>query len=310
MGDKMTQNATAGSLSATSSTEITISYEVLYDILRSEKTQFQLQKLHPSFFSQVLRYLENQLLQIQQSKYKTDLFSSTQRSKAEMQMHNAKRILREIYEKRERKIIDMALNKSKTNVAIIDTESLLEEERAFFEALVILFNRYREGVLNNIFQLKHPLIAMANHTSAAHIADDFEEAKHPHEIDKAFREDNAEDQEGKTLEKRDSKEDNTPPHDHSSNFQKRKTIFSEMQERDKVVEYDDTQQQNQEEQSSISKSSIISSNNNKSVTFIKSVERFVDEDLKYHGPFSVGQTAEIPNAVADILIEQGKAKSE
>src|SRR3989338_7510311 len=220
--------------------QVSITYEMLYDMLRNEKAKFELQNIP------------------------VDIFSSTERSKQEMQLHNAKKLLRELYERREKKIMDMALNKSKTNSAIVDREALLPEERGFFEALVILFNRYRDGVLNNIFQLKHPLIAMAEHNFDH---DDFE-VQHPAEIEKKF-------------EKKEDLLDETQQK--NEEIEKRKTIFDELKE--------------EKTENSIPK-----------ITFLKSVERFVDEDLNYYGPFAPGDIAEIPSTVAAILIEQGKAK--
>ncbi|MBS3176969.1 hypothetical protein J4457_07095 [Candidatus Woesearchaeota archaeon] len=279
--------------------QVTISYETLYDILRNEKLKFELQNLPVDFFSQVLRYLESQLMQIQQSKYKGDLFSSTERSKTEMQLHNAKKMLRELYERRERKIIDMAINKSRTNSAIIDTEALLHEEMAFFETLVMLFNRYRDGVLNNIFQLKHPLIAMAEQSLSI---DDFEmEVKSPLEIEKAFetprsvvfdKKDyidetgNKKVGDGEIIRK--IEENITEQNEEITENPERKTIFQELREE---------QHQNKK----ISENAI-------PLRFLKTVERFVDENLNYYGPFTSGDSAEIPHVVAEILLEQGKAE--
>jgi len=276
--------------------QVSINYELLYDMLRNEKAKFELQNVPQDFFSQVLRYLEHQMLEIQQSKYKHDLFSSTERSKQEVQLYNAKKLLRELYERRERKIMDMALNKSRNNSALVDVDALLPEERGFFETMVVLFNRYRDGVLNNVIQLKHPLIAMAEHSTILD-ADDFEsEALHPSEIDKQFEHTQLykEDVETKYFkedaEELFEKKEILP-------IEKKKTIFDEIKNEVSEAKEGMAVSQSQE-----------NAQNFVTLSFLRSVERFVDEDLNYYGPFSLNDTAEIPKNIAAILIEHGKAK--
>ena len=63
---------------------------------------------------------------------------------------NMRRLIREIYEKRERKIINMALDKSRTKTFLIDTTALLEEEKEMFESFAVVFDKFRNSKLKPI----------------------------------------------------------------------------------------------------------------------------------------------------------------
>ncbi len=66
---------------------------------------------------------------------------------------NMRRLLKDIYEKRERKIINMALDKSRTKTFLIDTTALLEEEKEMFESFVEVFDRFRYQKLKPIISV-------------------------------------------------------------------------------------------------------------------------------------------------------------
>ena len=110
-------------------TEINITYETLYEVLKKEKDTADLQKLDPVFFEQFTSYLneKKELLEKDES-----LFSLEEKKKVEKQIDNAKRIIKEIYERREKKILNIALIKSRTKSNVIDTSSFLENEKNFF----------------------------------------------------------------------------------------------------------------------------------------------------------------------------------
>jgi DNA replication initiation complex subunit (GINS family) len=139
--------------------EINITYETLFELLRREKNRDDLQELQHSFFKEVIEYLGEKQRVFDQSSHKEDLFSATEREKTATQLANIKKIVRELYERREKKIINMALNKSRTGSSIIDTSKLLGVEKKFFSTVVAALNNYREGILLNVLNLKEPLIS-------------------------------------------------------------------------------------------------------------------------------------------------------
>jgi len=135
--------------------EVTITYETLFELLRREKERSELQKLDSSFFANVLRYLKDKQTII--DKQQTDLFSAEEKRKTQEQLENVKKIIRELYDKREKKVISMAIDKSKNKSSIIDNSVFLKEERELFDNIVKILDMGRENVLFNIINLKEPV---------------------------------------------------------------------------------------------------------------------------------------------------------
>ncbi len=134
--------------------EVRITYETLYEILRREKSNDELQKLDPTFCTDVMSYLREKSKMLQDAAGKFDIFSVNDRDSTQVQLNNIKRILKELYEKRERKIIEMALNKSRTNSSIIDTANLLDIERPIFNELIKTLDNFRKEILLAMIELR------------------------------------------------------------------------------------------------------------------------------------------------------------
>jgi DNA replication initiation complex subunit (GINS family) len=132
--------------------EIRINYETLFDLLRREKNREELQKLDDDFYEQVFAYLKEKDDAISRKEDRTLL--SAEKEKLKIQYQNIRRIVKELYEKREKKIINMAVVKAKTGSDVIDTSNLLPVEREFFENEVALIGRNKEEVLDSILLLK------------------------------------------------------------------------------------------------------------------------------------------------------------
>ncbi len=136
--------------------DIKITLETLYDILRNEKKREDLQKIEATFFLDVVSYLREKQALLESKQKSTEVFAIGERDKLEYELRSIKRILKEIYEKREKKILDIALNKSKTGSDIIDTSSMLFEEKEFYQRILSILNVFREGLLMNMFNGKFP----------------------------------------------------------------------------------------------------------------------------------------------------------
>ncbi len=148
--------------------EIKITYETLFDLLRREKNREDLQPLEQSFYSDVIAYLAEKVNALESLSSETDpMADNTEREQIRRQLANISKILRDLYERRERKIISLALNKSRTGSEIVSSSTLLKEERQFLDGLVGLFGRYRSGVLHNLLRLKDPAIAEQPAAAAA-----------------------------------------------------------------------------------------------------------------------------------------------
>ena len=136
--------------------EIKITLESLYDILRNEKKREDLQKLEATFYLDVVHYLREKNALLSSKSRDTNIFASGERDKLEYELRSIKRILKEIYEKREKKIIDIDLNRSRTGSEIIDTSAMLPEEKEFYHKVLHSLDQYREGILMNLFRAELP----------------------------------------------------------------------------------------------------------------------------------------------------------
>ena len=136
------------------STEGIITYERLYELLRKEKYSQELQKIDEGFFQSVVKYLEEKTAIIQAQKSKESIFSS-EIEKTEKQLVNVKKIVKELYEKRENKIMQLALFSSRIKERDV-ASSLLPEERKLFLEVVDTLSHFRESVLERVVERKAP----------------------------------------------------------------------------------------------------------------------------------------------------------
>jgi len=139
--------------------DVVITYETLFEIFRREKNRGELQTLDEDFFINVVKYLGQKKNIVEKENNTQDaLFAEEEKLKAEKQLYNIKKILRDLYEIREKKIVDMALNKSRTQSPLIDDSSLLKEERILYVDIVKIFDRHRQDILMRILNTQMPTI--------------------------------------------------------------------------------------------------------------------------------------------------------
>lgn len=198
--------------------EVVLTYETLYEFMRREKSRAELQKLDELFFDDVLHYLLGKQQTYDENLAKNDIFSQGERDKLHIQIANIKKILKDLYDMRERKIINMAINRSRTGAHIPDTEHLLPTEQQLYDGLCTHLTYFRTGILHKMLEMRRPDIIT-------------------------------------------SQPEAVPPPAPTT----------------------------------------------KIVVFKEPVEQFAGEELELYGPFEPEQVAELPHALADILIGQGKA---
>ncbi len=132
--------------------EINITYETLFELLKREKDMADLQKLEPNVFNDFVDYLNEKKKILGKE---DNLFSYEEKKKVEKQIDNAKRIIKDIYERREKKILNIALIKSRTKSDVIDTSALLENEKRFFDQILEVLNLFRNEVIDNIMNERY-----------------------------------------------------------------------------------------------------------------------------------------------------------
>ncbi|MBT3262701.1 DNA replication complex GINS family protein [Candidatus Woesearchaeota archaeon] len=134
-----------------------LTFETLFELLRKEKINQELQKLDDDFFEQTSQYLQEKTAVLETEKTSDSIFSGDSK-KTQLQLENARKILKEFYEKRENKIINLAMLSSRAEVRESGTNMLKEEKRLYREVLELL-NIYREGILKNAVAGKKVKIA-------------------------------------------------------------------------------------------------------------------------------------------------------
>ena len=136
--------------------EVVITYETLFELLNRERERPDLQKLEPGFFSDTISYIKDKK-KILEAKSDSP-FAVEEKKKTERQLENIYKILKELYERREKKIITLALDKSRTKSNLIDTTALLKEEKVVFDALTGFLDTYRDAILYSILNEKMPFM--------------------------------------------------------------------------------------------------------------------------------------------------------
>ena len=83
--------------------EISITYDLLFDILKIEKSREDLQKLDENFYSDIVNYLSSK-----DSIIENPNTPIRERELTKIQLSNVKKLLIELYDRREKKIINLA----------------------------------------------------------------------------------------------------------------------------------------------------------------------------------------------------------
>ncbi len=117
-------------------------YEHLFDVLRRERSREEIQELEEGFYKQANDFISQQEAALKEA----DALSSSTDS-LRTQLQNSKKLLRELYDRREKKLLLLALNKVRTNSSIIDTSSVLEEEQPLLDDLLSALKQSRKNVM-------------------------------------------------------------------------------------------------------------------------------------------------------------------
>jgi len=320
---------------------IKITLETLYDILRNEKKNEDLQKLEDTFFIDVVNYLREKRTFLASKKDEDDLFASGEKDKLEYELRSIKRILKEIYEKREKKIIDITLNRSRTGSDIIDTSAMLKEEKEFYQKLLKILDTFRKGILGSLFKEELPSVLgesislnLDKERKASTVTEDkvvasrtftpFENASITAEKEAPGETDKAEDapvekkEGGKVEEKESPKEEKA--------VEEEKEIISKEDERnvsEKEKSSDDVTDVSKDGVS-IEKENDVSDIKEEKKTeknledtekpemtkirFIRPMPSFVWKDMKVYGPYDEGQEVDMFSEVAELIVRKKRAE--
>lgn len=133
-----------------------ITYESLYEILRKDKYNQELQALDKDFFKKTLKYLKEKEAILESQRAKSSVFAQKEVEKTAKQLANIRKIITEIYELRENKIIQLAIFASRGGIS--KNPNLLKEEQSLFDSTLKTLKIHREGILINLLSKKEPAI--------------------------------------------------------------------------------------------------------------------------------------------------------
>jgi DNA replication initiation complex subunit (GINS family) len=235
---------------------VTITYETLFDILRVEKGRDDIQEISPSFYKDVIVYLQQKKEVLVKKEHESGIDSFDEVKKARIQYENVQRLVKEICQRREKKILLLALNCSRTQQKAIQSDALLEEEKLLFERLRFVLDENYKNIISPLIKGKMPTILEQREEGMQ----------------------NAKVQE--TIEKQETEE----PKETSS-----------------MEQLATTMEQTTEATTSPQEGMMI-------IQFLTEVDQFIGPELETYGPFNQGATASIPEKIAAILINSGKAE--
>jgi DNA replication initiation complex subunit (GINS family) len=108
-----------------------ITYQEIYDILRKEKYAEQLQELPKNFLNEVANYLNEKKAIVGKEH---DMFSDAI-VKAKKQLENSVAVIKELFLRRKKKILDLAFVAAETGISKRDFENMLQYEKDLFEVI-------------------------------------------------------------------------------------------------------------------------------------------------------------------------------
>ena len=127
-----------------------ITYETLFNLLRIERNKPELQKLDENFLNQVSSYLEEKQNILKSQESKDSVFAKAEVEKTKKQLEQIKKLLKELYEKRESKILNLALISSRNSEEDEDTSAMLLEEKEFYKVFVKELSLFRSSILDKV----------------------------------------------------------------------------------------------------------------------------------------------------------------
>jgi DNA replication initiation complex subunit (GINS family) len=146
--------------------DINLTYETLFELLRREKNRVELQALEPSFYKDFINYLKTKKdLLLEKQANATDHGELT---KLIIQIDNINKIMKELFERREKKIVTSALFNAKSGQTL-GRDALLDNESKFYAELIVLLKKYRMGVLDNLLNGDLPNIELIDTSNLSEI---------------------------------------------------------------------------------------------------------------------------------------------
>lgn len=119
--------------------EETITFELIRKIQREEERTPKLSRLPENFYQNVKNYLQQ----------KRKILEKMEDRKASIELKNIERLIEDIFNRRERKIVIQAINSARIG---LNVENLTEEEKEFFNRVAEIIKSRREKILKEVIE--------------------------------------------------------------------------------------------------------------------------------------------------------------
>ncbi len=113
-------------------------YEDIYELLRTEKYTTDLQPLKKEDMAKIKEYFATKQALLDKQVEGSAFYAPEKRDKLRTELENAKRAVRDLYEKREQKVINRALFSSRTDFRLKDSTNMLSCEAEQYDQLIEL----------------------------------------------------------------------------------------------------------------------------------------------------------------------------
>jgi DNA replication initiation complex subunit (GINS family) len=131
-----------------------ITYSEIRNMQRREKESTSIQDLGEEFLVNLGGYIEDKKKIISKNKDDSNPFSKEMEERARAEMENAIRVIDDLFQMREKKIIYQAILSAKKDVRIYNTSNMLEHEKELFESTLELIRKHRKGISQTITSLE------------------------------------------------------------------------------------------------------------------------------------------------------------
>jgi DNA replication initiation complex subunit (GINS family) len=259
--------------------DVVITYETLFELLRIEKNREELQKLSPTFFDEVLSYLGEKKKAFESKESQETIFASSEKEKTRLELENIRKILKDFYDRRERKIINMAMNKAKSGVFLVNTTSMLPSEKILFDAVSGMLSEFRKNILFRLACGDLPNIDLLPGSVISKLRCDLSvQTQDEQQTAQGIRD--------------------APPSPVHSQFEDDDSGTGGMSFR------------RAEEPKELKTSHNLSDSgaSTKKVRFLAPIEEIVGPDLQIYGPYTEGAVMQLPRELARVLVEKNQAE--
>ncbi|MBI1970373.1 DNA replication complex GINS family protein [Candidatus Woesearchaeota archaeon] len=254
---------------------LTVKYETLFDLLRREKNKEELQELPQTFFQDA-----NLLVHEKEQALRQQGLSFDDVDKLTHQLRNMKKIIEELYHRREKKIMDIALIKSRIRHGIVTKKAMLPHEESLFEQMSTVLQEYKQrSVIGDKLPVFAPPIGItAGIAPKPAVQQPLQPIPAPSPVSQV------------------------------SQMEESTLVQVALAGEGQIVQEHIQQPPTPVPEPKAFKTSPILAQDRVPVRFLGPMPKFVGPELEIYGPYAQDDQASLPKQVADILLEKGKAE--